>query len=213
MKGEDMAYLIPLMLLVLTAVGCAQPARYIVTEQDWEAAMAALDCPAREARQSDGFQSAAVAPAPLQPGEMRCIKVSAENPAAGSGVEIIQGRSYQFAMTPLTVWYDRQVAADPINGWGENLSLWLRFIRWISIKKARSPGYDLMVLLGEVRGQPPVLFAFKDYVEQMDTKASKASGTFIAPLSGKLTLFANDVKDYYENNSGYLVLKLQLANP
>jgi hypothetical protein len=34
MKGEDMAYLIPLMLLVLTAVGCAQPARYTVTEQE-----------------------------------------------------------------------------------------------------------------------------------------------------------------------------------
>lgn len=208
-----MAYLIPLLVLILTAVGCAQPARFVVTEKDWETARAVLDCPAQETRQSSGTQSAALAPAPLRPGEIRCIKVLAEDPANGSGVEIVQGRSYRFAMTPLNVWYDRQVDADPIKGWGDDRSLWLKIIRWIGTKKARSPKLDLMVLLGEIRSEPPVLFAFKDHLEKMDLMASKASGTFVAPSSGELTLFANDVKDYYENNSGYLVLKLQLATP
>jgi len=196
---------------MLTVVSCTQPTKIVVTQQNWATAMTILDCQVSEPRQHVDPQAAASSPTQLQPGEIRYIKVYAENPANLSGVEIKQGQSYQFALSPLNVWFDRTVEANPIVGWKDDLSLWLRVIRWLGTKISQSPSHDLMVLMGRIQGNSPGLFAFKDHIEWIDTNRSKAGGTFIAPSSGELTLFANDVKGKYKNNRGYLLLRLQLA--
>jgi hypothetical protein len=141
----------------------------------------------------------------LSPGESSSFYALAHRRRNHSGIALEQGGRYRFRIEPLDVWYDDDIAADPIEGWGRGkFSSWRKLVRWLGRESGASSQHDLMVLMGEIGDEDQGLFAFADHVTAEQPSANAAEGSFEARADGELFAFANDSPWFYGNNCGYV---------
>ncbi len=204
----------PTIVIIFAISACAQINQVCVNSQNRTVVQPQPSNWCQVDRSIESSTPAANSPTPLMPDEIRSIRVFADQPSNHSGIALEKGRSYHFCLTPLNYWIDLDVIGHPIEGWGrEELKLHQKIVRWFGRRRSPSPDHDLMVLMGAVSNRQENLFAFRDHLDCETYSESAAAGTFTAPASGELILFANDAPGYYGNNCGYVILSLLLDAP
>ncbi len=132
-----------------------------------------------------------------------------------SGIKLVKDMRYRFRIEKFAHgWFDAGIDAHPILGWGNHANtFWRKTIRLFGRLFSSSWDDDLMVLQGVVEGSEKNEnghFSFATNMENVEELAHMevVTGTFTAPGTGELYVFANDTQlDYfYSNNCGYLIL-------
>jgi hypothetical protein len=108
-----------------------------------------------------------------------------------TGIILEQGKRYAFEAQG--EWHDAAVRCDA-DGWTPR---WNRVLMMLTDFAKRESGQPLFKLMGAVEKKRPYIV--------LGTK-----GSFVAPVTGELFCFANDVPGYYANNSGSVKLQIQL---
>ena len=108
-----------------------------------------------------------------------------------TGISLEQGKRYAFEAQG--EWLDASIRCDA-DGWTPQ---WNPVLMMLTEFAKREKGQPLFKLMGAVEKKRPYLV--------LGTK-----GSFVAPATGELFCFANDVPGYYANNSGSVKLQIQL---
>ena len=126
------------------------------------------------------------------------VEVDAEHLYNFTGLMMLKAEKYEITVDDQESWFDASIECDA-NGWdrdGQSLGL-----KEIPIKLAE----------GFRRVPDAHWFALCASVGADDDHARKIghSSTYMAPTKGELTLFANDLKSKYGNNSGSLTVRIK----
>jgi len=106
-----------------------------------------------------------------------------------TGVQLVAGTTYRLLATGR--WRDASIDTDAA-GYSSASAL-----QKLTEKMRRMPNAPWFALIGAIDRKP-------------DTQFLIGSGTtFVAPASGQLTCFANDLRGFYFNNTGRVILTVE----
>ena len=176
------------------------------------------DCPwarSQTLEQALGTQLDEVAgspPAPeiktLQPGESAEFVVLAKRPENDTGIDLQAGSRYEFEIPETQLWQDGNQAPCDANGWRveecEGLPPLLVPALKAVEKFRRSPQADWLELIGILKISTPD----GGDREEIFSIVREAKG-WVAPQSGRLSACANDLPGKYDNNRGWLFVRVR----
>jgi hypothetical protein len=122
-------------------------------------------------------------PRPLLPGQAAEFDVYSRKQWNATGVLLDRGIRYAYVVPPTEIWHDFYISTDADGYRKDYLSFWEKY--------RRVPSENWFRLIGMVDQEPSLQLLF-----------SAGSDTFIAPASGHLFCFANDMATMYWNNWG-----------
>lgn len=129
-------------------------------------------------------------------------KVFSKEKYNDSGVVIEKGKEYQ--VLTHGVWYDKSIACTA-KGYTSEKFKWFTKMFSSFEKMRRIPDADWFSLIGAVEKSLDNTINLGGLLKQ--SNSSKV--TFIAPESGRLYLFANDLNFMYHNNREYIIVSVE----